>query len=159
LLGGVCPLPNEEISKDVGKAAEKMKQVRRGTKSNSYMSENSDNDSMFQKLNYSSSGWSQSQNSMAKSVVTVDSGNVSHAMRKMNRIEADAARKRNVIKIQDAQGRTVKKKVKQEKMSKVQTFFALCKCYCAINVLLTPKAFRNGGYLFTPICLFVAASL
>jgi amino acid permease len=44
-------------------------------------------------------------------------------------------------------------------MSKVQTFFALCKCYCAINVLLTPKAFKNGGYLFTPICLFIAAGL
>jgi amino acid permease len=24
---------------------------------------------------------------------------------------------------------------------------------------LTPKAFKNGGYLFTPICLVIAASL
>ena len=46
-----------------------------------------------------------------------------------------------------------------QKMSNIQSFFAVCKCYCAINVLLTPKAFTNGGYLLSPIILLVACSL
>ena len=58
LLGGVCPLPNEEIPQSVGQIAQKMKQVRLGKNSKNYISENSDSDSMFQKINYSSSGWS-----------------------------------------------------------------------------------------------------
>jgi len=44
-------------------------------------------------------------------------------------------------------------------MTKVQSFFATAKSYCAINVLLTPKAFRNGGYLLSPIALVIAGAL
>lgn len=50
-------------------------------------------------------------------------------------------------------------KKKSEKMTDVQAFFATCKCYCAINVLLTPKAFKNGGYLLSPVALIIAAVL
>jgi len=50
-------------------------------------------------------------------------------------------------------------KSSSSKMNKCQAFFALCKCYCAINVLLTPKAFKNGGYLLSPIALMLACSL
>jgi hypothetical protein len=100
-----------------------------------------------------------SQMTGRKSTKSIDSGNVTQNMRMFNRIEADAACKHAIVKIQDSHGRTIKKKLKTEKMNKVQTFFALCKCYCAINVLLTPKAFKNGGYMFSPISLFIAAGL
>lgn len=53
----------------------------------------------------------------------------------------------------------MERRIKNEKMDTVQTFFAVCKCYCAINVLVTPKSFQNGGYLFTPISLIFAGSL
>ena len=42
------------------------------------------------------------------------------------------------------------------KMTSFQAYFALLKAYCAINVLLLPKAFKNGGYLLSPIALFLA---
>ena len=80
-------------------------------------------------------------------------------MRNFNRIEADAACKHAVVKIKDSKGHVVKKKLKTEKMDSVQAFFSLCKCYCSINVLLTPKAFKNGGYIFSPIALIIAAAL
>ena len=41
-------------------------------------------------------------------------------------------------------------------MNRIQTFFALLKRYCAINVLLTPKSFVNGGFLLSPIALILA---
>ena len=44
-------------------------------------------------------------------------------------------------------------------MNRVQTFFALCKCYCAINVLLIPKSFANGGYVLSPIALTISCIL
>ena len=43
-------------------------------------------------------------------------------------------------------------------MNKCQSFFALCKLYCAINVLLVPKAFANGGYLASPIIVLISCS-
>lgn len=42
------------------------------------------------------------------------------------------------------------------RMSPCQAYFAIIKAYCAINVLLLPKAFRNGGYLFSPACLIIS---
>ena len=36
------------------------------------------------------------------------------------------------------------------------TYVAMFKAYCAINVLLLPKAFANGGYILSPTSLFVA---
>ena len=41
-------------------------------------------------------------------------------------------------------------------MGNIQTFFAVCKSYCAINVLLLPRSFVNGGYLLSPIAMVVA---
>ena len=42
------------------------------------------------------------------------------------------------------------------KMGTVQTFFAVLKAYCAINVLLLPRSFANGGYLLSPCAMLVA---
>ena len=43
-------------------------------------------------------------------------------------------------------------------MNQFQAYFALLKAYCAINVLLLPKAFRNGGYALSPLALIVACT-
>ena len=40
-----------------------------------------------------------------------------------------------------------------KKMTPFQAYFALLKAYCAINILLLPKAFKNGGYILSPIAL------
>ena len=45
---------------------------------------------------------------------------------------------------------------KIKKMGPIQTFFAIVKAYCAINVLLLPRAFANGGYLLSPIAMMTA---
>lgn len=42
------------------------------------------------------------------------------------------------------------------KMGTVRTFFAVLKAYCAINVLLLPRSFVNGGYMLSPISMLVA---
>jgi len=42
------------------------------------------------------------------------------------------------------------------KMGVCQTFFAILKAYCAINVLLLPKAFKNGGFVLSPLAMLVA---
>ena len=41
-------------------------------------------------------------------------------------------------------------------MGTFKTFFAVLKAYCAINVLLLPCSFANGGYLLSPIAMIVA---
>jgi hypothetical protein len=41
-------------------------------------------------------------------------------------------------------------------MGKVATFFAIVKCYTALNVLLLPRSFVNGGYLLSPAAMLVA---
>lgn len=43
-----------------------------------------------------------------------------------------------------------------KRMSSGQAYFALLKAYCAINVLLLPKSFRNGGYVLSPIALITS---
>mmetsp|Transcript_32233 Transcript_32233/g.49316 ORF Transcript_32233/g.49316 Transcript_32233/m.49316 type:complete len:157 (+) Transcript_32233:722-1192(+) len=43
-------------------------------------------------------------------------------------------------------------------MNSLQAYFALLKAYCAINVLLLPKAFKNGGYLLSPIALIISCT-
>ena len=58
--------------------------------------------------------------------------------------------------VNDGHGGT---KSKSQKMNKFQSFFALCKLYCAINVLLVPKAFKNAGYLASPLIVLVSCSL
>jgi len=42
------------------------------------------------------------------------------------------------------------------KMGTIQTFFSITKAYLAINVLLLPMAFKNGGFALSPIALLVA---
>lgn len=44
-------------------------------------------------------------------------------------------------------------------MNRVQAFFAICKCYCAINVLLVPKQFANGGFVLSPTALIISSFL
>ena len=41
-------------------------------------------------------------------------------------------------------------------MSDTKTFFALVKAYCAINVLLLPLSFAEGGYILSPFAMAVA---
>lgn len=91
-----------------------------------------------------------------RSVRSIDSGNVTQNLRKIDRLEADVACKHKRVPIQDEEGNLIQVKVKSEKMSRMQTFFAMLKCYCAINVLLTPKSFANGGFLLSPIVLVIA---
>lgn len=38
------------------------------------------------------------------------------------------------------------RKAVQKKLSNFETYIALLKGYCVLSVLLTPKAFRNGGW-------------
>lgn len=44
----------------------------------------------------------------------------------------------------------------QRKLTKFQTFFAILKAYCAINVLLLPLSFVNGGFILSPIMMIIA---
>ena len=41
-------------------------------------------------------------------------------------------------------------------MGNFQTFAAICKGYCAINILILPKQFENGGWLVGLIAIFTA---
>ena len=43
-----------------------------------------------------------------------------------------------------------------KKMGPFKTYFAVIKAYCAINVLLLPRSFVNGGFVLSPIALLVA---
>lgn len=39
------------------------------------------------------------------------------------------------------------------KMGPMKTFFAIVKAYCAINVLLLPYSFAQGGYILSPCAM------
>ena len=39
-----------------------------------------------------------------------------------------------------------------------QSFFALAKLYCSINVLLVPRAYVNGGYIGSTLIILVSVS-
>ena len=41
-------------------------------------------------------------------------------------------------------------------MGTCKTFFAILKAYCAINVLLLPCSFANGGYILSPCAMVLA---
>ena len=45
---------------------------------------------------------------------------------------------------------------KPKKMSPTKTFFAILKAYCAINCLLLPMSFGEGGYILGPSAMFIA---
>ena len=47
-------------------------------------------------------------------------------------------------------------KENDRKMGTLETAFAVMKAYCAINVLLLPLSFVNGGYLFSPLMMMFA---
>ena len=42
-------------------------------------------------------------------------------------------------------------------MTAFQTYIALVKGYCGACVLFTPKAFANGGYMFSTVALIFSA--
>ena len=44
-----------------------------------------------------------------------------------------------------------------EKMSGFAAYMALCKGYCAINILVLPKQFDNGGWLIGSASIVFAA--
>lgn len=44
-------------------------------------------------------------------------------------------------------------------MTAFQTYVALVKGYCGACVLFTPKAFANGGYIFSSISMILAGIL
>ena len=41
-------------------------------------------------------------------------------------------------------------------MGTLATFFAILKAYCAINVLLLPISFVNGGFILSPLMMIFA---
>ena len=43
------------------------------------------------------------------------------------------------------------------KMGTTETFAAILKGYCAVAILTIPRAFLNGGYLFSPMVLLCSA--
>jgi proton-coupled amino acid transporter len=45
------------------------------------------------------------------------------------------------------------------KIGPVKTYFALLKGYCAIVILIIPKAFQNGGWLFSALALLFSCFL
>ena len=44
-----------------------------------------------------------------------------------------------------------------KKLTGFQAFTALCKGYCAINILVLPKQFDNGGWLIGILAISIAA--
>jgi hypothetical protein len=44
-------------------------------------------------------------------------------------------------------------------MTDFETFIAVCKCYCAINILILPKNFSNGGYIVGIASVVIAGAL
>ena len=55
--------------------------------------------------------------------------------------------------------RAVEKSVveKVQKLSPCETYVALLKGYVSLSLLTMPRAFANGGYIFSPICEFCSA--
>lgn len=47
----------------------------------------------------------------------------------------------------------------RKKMTAFETYVALIKGYCALMILVLPKSFTHGGYVFSPICLLLSATL
>jgi len=45
---------------------------------------------------------------------------------------------------------------KKKKMNPTEVFFAVLKAYCAINVLLLPLSFSEGGYILAPGAMCIA---
>ena len=44
-------------------------------------------------------------------------------------------------------------------MGTTETFAAILKGYCAVAILTIPRAFLNGGYIFSPLILLCSAFL
>lgn len=47
----------------------------------------------------------------------------------------------------------------KRKLSAFETYVALIKGYCALMILVLPKSFTTGGYVFSPLCLLASATL
>lgn len=48
---------------------------------------------------------------------------------------------------------------RKRKLTEFETYVALIKAYCALLVLLLPKAFSHGGFVFSPICVLVFGAI
>lgn len=45
---------------------------------------------------------------------------------------------------------------KMRKIGVWETYFALLKGYCALVIIILPKAFLSGGYLFSAFCIMLS---
>lgn len=41
-------------------------------------------------------------------------------------------------------------------MNAFETYIALIKGYCALMILVLPRSFANGGYIFSPMALIIS---
>lgn len=44
-------------------------------------------------------------------------------------------------------------------MSACETYIALIKGYCALMILVLPKSFTKGGWLFSAFCMLLSAGV
>ena len=51
------------------------------------------------------------------------------------------------------------KKETGSKMSAFETYIAVIKGYCALMILVLPRAFVRGGYLLSPVLLAISGAL
>lgn len=46
-----------------------------------------------------------------------------------------------------------------KKMNAFETYIALIKGYCALMILVLPRAFGRGGYVFSPIVMMLSGAV
>ena len=46
-----------------------------------------------------------------------------------------------------------------KKMNAFETYIALIKGYCALMILVLPRAFGRGGYIFSPIVMMLSGAV
>lgn len=61
--------------------------------------------------------------------------------------------------INNVKGRSGGTKAADVRLTAFQTYIALIKGYCAILVLVLPKAFTRGGYLVSPACIIISGMI
>lgn len=44
-------------------------------------------------------------------------------------------------------------------MNAFETYIAIIKGYCALMILVLPRAFSRGGYVFSPIVMMVSGAI
>lgn len=48
---------------------------------------------------------------------------------------------------------------KGKKMNAFETYIAIIKGYCALMILVLPRAFGRGGYVFSPIVMMLSGAV